>query len=209
MTDHIIPMSLNQPIITTVKTHLEVTCDPVFDEAWINGVHYVPAQGTRDVNSKSTPNDRQIRSSSQAQCPATDRELKAAASQALDQYKYASEMPYFLAPGATENEPLMLMLRAVYDLGYEQGAAAQEQEQELGSAKSSPPPPVGDQPLWELMRDAYAQADTVAEGMADEILVVADWLEAQGDGTPWMEEAGVFATSLRAEAERAEGEGPR
>jgi hypothetical protein len=60
VTDNITPMSLNQPIITTVKTHLEVTCDPAFDEAWINGVRYVPAPDRPAVTPAAVAPDRPL-----------------------------------------------------------------------------------------------------------------------------------------------------
>jgi hypothetical protein len=60
VTDNITPMSTNQPIITTVKTHLEVTCDPAFDEAWINGVRYVPAPDRPAVTPPAVAPDRPL-----------------------------------------------------------------------------------------------------------------------------------------------------
>ena len=114
-------------------------------------------------------------------------------------------------------------LRAVYNLGREHGAAAHKREQEIvrtgqwlaDRARSVAPAPApaedGDEPLHRLMACAYADAgcpggvdDPESYYYAAEIRCVADWLERMGDGTPWMEEAGVFAASLRAEAERAE-----
>jgi hypothetical protein len=56
-----------------------------------------------------------------------------------------------------------------------------------------------DRPLWELMRDAYAQADADRGGMAAELRVVADWLV-------YAHNCRGAAAYLRAEAYRAEAE---
>jgi hypothetical protein len=87
---------------------------------------------------------------------------------------------------------------------------AEEYKDDLRALADSDSEPAAapDRPLWDAMRNARLSRNPAiwheCDSIAAELRVVADWLEAQGDGTPWMEEAGVFATSLRAEAERAE-----
>ncbi|MCJ7557882.1 MAG: hypothetical protein MUP90_13335 [Gammaproteobacteria bacterium] len=43
----------------------------------------------------------------------TDKELADAAREALDGYRYATELPYFLHEDSSEYEPFMLAIRAV------------------------------------------------------------------------------------------------
>ncbi len=160
-----------------------------------------------------TPDDARGLGSVADSVEATDEDLTAAASQALDGYKYASELPYFLAPDATEHEPLMLMLRAIYDLGYEHGAATQEHEQEGPAVTPAPAPApakADDEPLWRLIHMSNIAHDgfqSVAQSNANALRVVADWLERRWPQGPDMHPC-VCATWLRAEAERAEAGEP-
>jgi hypothetical protein len=43
----------------------------------------------------------------------TDQEIASAAREALDSYRYSTELPYFLEEHASEHEPIMLAFRAV------------------------------------------------------------------------------------------------
>ena len=45
--------------------------------------------------------------------PPTDEELAQTAKQALESYRYNTELPYFLSEDSDEYEPFMLILRAV------------------------------------------------------------------------------------------------
>jgi len=47
----------------------------------------------------------------------TDEVLMAAARAAVDTYRYASELPYFMSKGSSEYEPMLLALRAASRLG--------------------------------------------------------------------------------------------
>ena len=58
----------------------------------------------------------------------TDAELANAAKEALDSYRYATELPYFLREDSSEYEPLMLAIRAAIAADRAQWGADQELE---------------------------------------------------------------------------------
>lgn len=47
--------------------------------------------------------------------PPTDQELAETARKAVEDYRYATELPYFLSEDSCEFEPFMLVLRAVLE----------------------------------------------------------------------------------------------
>ena len=183
MTNNIIPMSTNQSIITTVKTHLEVTCDPAFDEAWINGVRYVPAPDRPAVT------------------PAVDARGPGSVTVATPGEEYDDDLGPVTWWRFPVDEPPWVGTPNDSDWpGYHTHFTPQPPVPQVPAAAAP------DRPLWELMRDAFAAGlgGGVGGGMAAELRCVADWLVERHHSDPVVHTAWEAAQWLRAEAERAE-----